>query len=84
MKVISSQKFEKDLNKFPKITIDRIITKIKDLETGKENLDIRKLKSGSDYRLRVGDYRIIFEYDKLENETVILLHTVIHRKDAYK
>lgn len=84
MKVISSQKFEKDLNKFPENTIDRIISKIKDLETGKDNLDIRKLKSGIDYRLRVGDYRIIFEYDKLENETVIVLHSVTHRKDAYK
>jgi mRNA interferase RelE/StbE len=43
----------------------------------------KKLKdSESCYRLRVGDYRVIYQVDT-ENKFVIIYH-VRHRKDAYK
>ena len=84
MKVISSPNFEKSLNKLPKNSVNRIGSKISDLAAGKENLDIKKLKTGNDYRLRVGDYRIIFENSLIDDEVVIVLHTVEHQKDAYK
>jgi len=41
--------------------------------------DIKKLKASSDYRLRVGDYRIIFIFDK--NQIKII--KIGHRKQIY-
>ena len=43
--------------------------------------DIKKLKTPFvGYRLRKGDYRIIFEIEKKE----IIISSIKHRKDAYK
>lgn len=36
------------------------------------------------YRFRVGDYRIFFDTDVVENITYLKILTVKHRKDAYK
>ena len=38
--------------------------------------------SESGYRLRIGDYRVIYQVDT-ENKVVVVYH-VRHRKDAYK
>jgi mRNA interferase RelE/StbE len=43
--------------------------------------DIKKLKGSINiYRLRVGDYRVLFELEG----TVITVYDVLHRKDAYR
>jgi mRNA interferase RelE/StbE len=45
-------------------------------------LDIKKLLGyGKHYRLRVGDFRILFE---LEKSRTIRVHGVLHRRKAYK
>ncbi len=43
--------------------------------------DIKKLTNFTqEYRLRVGDYRVLFE---VENKKIII-YTIRHRKDSYK
>jgi mRNA-degrading endonuclease RelE of RelBE toxin-antitoxin system len=42
--------------------------------------DIQRLKGSSDFRLRVGDYRVRFEI--LPGDAVRILH-VKHRREAY-
>lgn len=43
----------------------------------------RKMKgSETSYRLRIGDYRVIYQVDT-ENKAVVIYH-VRHRKNAYK
>jgi len=43
--------------------------------------DVKKLTNFTpEYRLRVGNYRILFE---IENNKIII-YRIIHRKDAYK
>lgn len=44
---------------------------------------VRKL-SGSDYdwRIRVGDYRILYEID--EEESAIIVWRIAHRREAYR
>jgi len=75
---------EKDLES---ISVDKaqvITKKVNKIITGDPSLDILKLKGFFDiptYRLRVGDYRIIFEVH--EHAIVILVVAVKHRKDAY-
>ena len=42
--------------------------------------DIKRLKGSNDFRLRVGDYRVIFS---IEKETIQILK-VGHRKNIYE
>jgi mRNA interferase RelE/StbE len=58
----------------------RIVGKIEDM---RDNLngDIKHLTDSTpEYRLRVGDYRVLFE---IENETIVI-YRVRHRREAYR
>lgn len=69
----------KDLEKLSDDLQNRIINKI---ELMQDNLqgDIKKLTNFTpEYRLRVGDYRILFE---IENQ-IILIYRIKHRSKAY-
>ncbi|MEW6042303.1 MAG: type II toxin-antitoxin system RelE/ParE family toxin [Elusimicrobiota bacterium] len=61
----------------------RILDAIESLAENPFPIQSRKMKgSESSYRLRVGDYRVIYQVDT-ENKIVTIYH-VRHRKDAYK
>jgi mRNA interferase RelE/StbE len=69
----------KDLKSLPKADIQKILEKIKTLENGLIG-DIKKLTDFTpEYRLRVGNYRILFEI----KEQKITIYRIKHRKDAY-
>jgi mRNA interferase RelE/StbE len=64
----------------PKSTQRRIIAKIEGLA---ENLagDVKRLTNFTpEYRLRVGDYRALFEIEGNK----IIMYRILHRKDAYR
>ena len=70
----------KDLRRFPANQQRRVIEKI---ERMSENLagDVRQLTNFTpEYRLRVGDYRVLFEVEGSE----IVVYRVRHRRDAYR
>ena len=46
-----------------------------------KNLDIKKLKNTEFYRLRINDYRFIYEI--IENELVLLMVNANNRGDVY-
>ena len=58
----------------------RILKKIDELSENPFSKDIKKLKGSADFRLRIGDYRIIFSIEK--NNIQIL--KVGHRKNIYE
>jgi len=69
----------KDLKSIHPDTSDRIIAKIERLQ---ENLsgDVKKLTNFTpEYRLRVGNYRVLFE---IEGDRVII-YRIKHRREAY-
>lgn len=71
----------KDLRKLDQTSAKRILLKIDDFSKNPSQFEIKKLKSSDDlYRIRVGSFRIIFEY--FDKDIVIL--KVGHRKDIYK
>ena len=41
-----------------------------------------RLQARTEYRLRVGDFRIIYEFDSVQNE--LYLVTLGHRSDVYR
>ena len=70
---------EKQLEKLPKDT--EIILEIS--ETSINNRHIQKLKgSESKYKYRIGDYRMIFDFNAEEKEIIII--SIDHRKQVYK
>ena len=56
-----------------------IFKKVEELSEDLFSKDVKKLKGSNDFRLRVGDYRIIFS---IEGETIIILK-VGHRNNIY-
>jgi len=72
----------KNFEKLPASTQKAIIKQIDFLPTTHENSDIKKLKGHSElYRLRIGDYRIIFSIDKKIKQ--ICISAVGHRREIY-
>ena len=69
----------KDLKNLPRSDSKKVIEKIKALENGLSG-DIKKLTNFSpEYRLRVGNYRVLFE---TENKKIII-YRVKNRKETY-
>ena len=77
-----SRKALKDLQSLPKREMLRIATEIEDLGRDPRPFGSKKL-AGDEvfYRIRVGDYRIIYE---IQNPALVVLVVQIgHRKDIY-
>ena len=67
------------MKNIPKADGKRIVEKLKLLE---ENLqgDVKKLTNHTpEYRMRVGDWRILFEVE----EEKIIIYRIRHRREAY-
>lgn len=74
---------ENDLKKIDKQYIQRILNEIELLSENPFPVQSKKLKgSESNYRLRTGDYRVIYQVN--DKKKVITIFYVRHRKDAYK
>jgi mRNA interferase RelE/StbE len=68
-----------DLDGLPARQREQIIRKIERLQSGLHG-DIKRLREAEAmYRLRMGDYRILFD---VEND-VIIIHRIGNRKDVY-
>lgn len=57
----------------------RIVKKVEELSENPFSKDIKKLKGSNDFRLRIGDYRVIFSIDN----KIIQILKVGHRKNIY-
>ena len=70
----------KDLKNLPVIERRRIVAKIAAMQTDLAG-EVKKLTDFTpEYRLRVGDYRVLFEV----NRDKLVIYRVLHRKDAYQ
>jgi mRNA interferase RelE/StbE len=81
-KVLFTDPAEKDLNKLDTKIGDRILAKIDLLEVDPFLPSSKRLKGDVTFRLRVGDYRVIYEVDNRNKQVII--YRVRHRKDVYK
>ena len=72
---------EKELKKLPPKLQKIIITKILDLASISQTNQVKKLENSPYFRLRIGDYRVIFQYS---SRVMIRVIHIAHRKDAYR
>ena len=71
----------KDLRRIQKKDASRIADAMERLA---DNLlgDVKRLTNYTpEYRLRVGQYRVLFE---IENENEIVVYRIVHRREAYR
>jgi len=82
-KISYERRICKDLDKIPGADIERILAVFKDLPSnplpsGSKKLFVKK----SLYRIRQGNYRIVYTVDHREKEIKIIL--VRHRRESYR
>ena len=81
--ILLSKTSRKQLKIFPAFVHNNIIEEITNLSTNPRPAGCIKLKGyKNSYRIRVGDYRVIYEIE--DKMLRILVIAIGHRKDIYK
>lgn len=74
---------ERDLKRLPQQTARRIISHLRSLEVDPRPLGVKRLKGGLKgmYRLRIGDYRVIYAVDDVVR--IVEVAAIGHRSRIY-
>ena len=81
-KVIFTKSVKKDFRKIPKLEVSKILNEIAYLAKNPRSSKTKRLKGEKLYRLRVGNYRVI--YDIKDNLMLIFVVKLGHRSDIYR
>ena len=77
------QSARKELERLPNATIERIIARLEALELDPRPPGCKKLKGGdAEYRIRVGDYRIVYVID--DQRIIVTITRIRHRSVVYE
>jgi mRNA interferase RelE/StbE len=77
--VLFSPKAAKSLRKLQRSIRERIVRSLKSLEESPEVGE--QLKPSRFWKVRIGDYRVIYEIDRSSNRVIVLF--IGHRKNVY-
>ncbi len=81
-RVLLPRSFQKELDRLPDDVVKRILWRLSELETHPRPTDVKKLRGRNAWRIRIGDYRVLYEID--DRELRILVITVGHRREVYR
>lgn len=81
-KVLLTRNAEKQLDKIDASQLGPIVIALKQLETDPRPNGCKKLKGRNGYRVRAGNYRIIYEI--FDAVLIIEVIAIGHRKDIYR
>jgi len=81
-RVVISRKVRKDFKRIPPQDAMRILEAIQALADAPRSPDSKKLKGEELYRIRIGGYRVVYEIR--DEELVVIVVKVGHRKDVYR
>jgi len=74
---------KKDIKRIDKQYVGNILQEIQVLKDSPYPLGCRKLStSNQTYRIRVGDYRIIYQVN--EDQKIVCIEKIGHRKEVYR
>jgi mRNA interferase RelE/StbE len=79
--VLILRRAQKELANLPKTDYERIRDAVAELAENPRLLGCKKLVGREGWRIRSGDYRVIYEIDD-SRQTVTVLH-IGHRRDVY-
>jgi len=81
--VVFARSARKELESLSPTLADRILSRIESLPAQPRPSGCRKLRGEQNlWRLRVGDYRVIYRVD--DQQVLVDIIAVRHRKDAYR
>jgi mRNA interferase RelE/StbE len=79
--VVIEKQAQKQLAKIPPPDYNKIVTALKDLAADPRPYGYKKLKGRPGYRIRVGDYRIIYQVK--DNILTVYILIIGHRREVY-
>jgi mRNA interferase RelE/StbE len=81
-RVTISRAARKQLDDLPDEIAARILARLENLKTDPRPVDVKKLKGREAWRIRAGDYRVI--YTITDKELLVFVIRVGHRRDVYR
>ena len=81
-RVILPKSVQKELDRLPGDVGKRVMVRLRALESNPRPADVKKLKGRPAWRVRVGDYRMIYEIH--HRELVVVVITIGHRREVYR
>jgi mRNA interferase RelE/StbE len=76
------RKAQQDLDKLPKKDFEAVIETIKELANTPRPKGIEKLKGSGLWRVRQGDYRIVYNID--DKQSLVIIVRIGNRRDIYR
>ena len=73
---------EKELRAIPKMDLPKVVQRIQSLANNPRPLGHQKLSGQSQYRIRQGDYRILYTIDDSDRQVEIV--KIGHRREIYR
>ncbi len=80
--VIIPKSVEKEILSLPNVVIRKVIKEFEKLQGVPRPAGCKKLKGEQGWRVRIGEYRILYDIDDKKKQIVI--RKVSHRKDVYR
>jgi len=75
------RRINKDLRSVPPVIVPTLLKKIEQLADAPRRMGVEKLEFITGYRLRVGDYRVLFDIDDVHQ--TVTIYRIKHRREAY-
>ena len=79
---IASPTYTRAFDSLPAYVGEAVQNKVKEMGTRLDLYPHKKVSGRPEFKLRVGDYRVLYEFDVKMGR--ILLHYVGHRREIYK
>ena len=80
--VILPKSVQKELDRLPDEIATRILARLSALEATPRPADVKKLKGRDAWRIRMSDYRVIYEIHDRVSQIIVI--TVGHRREVYR
>jgi mRNA interferase RelE/StbE len=81
-RIVLSRRATKELDALMDDVAARILARLEGLRTNPRPTDVKKLRGRDGWRIRVGDYRVIYSIN--DKDLLILVVRVGHRSDIYR
>jgi mRNA interferase RelE/StbE len=80
--IVVKRSAEKELQALPAKLRERIAARLLALEENPRPSGVKKLQGEESYRIRIGDYRVLYTID--DRARVIAIYAVGHRREVYR
>ena len=80
--VLLKRSAEKELDVLPASVRERIVARLLDLEENPRPVGVTKLQGQASYRLRVGNYRVLYTIE--DTDRLVTIYAIGHRREVYR